>query len=123
MPAFPPHIFTKQAPNNAGNGLFSSQAIDACTEIFRIDRPLVSVLDSRHLKDACSNCYVWVPDHGMGQMGGEQGRDVKLRACQGCKISRYCTKVGRYYALGVLCICFSLFSRSYVPTSVLTVLI
>ncbi len=122
MPAFPSHIFTKQAPNNAGNGLFSSQAIDACTEIFRVDRPLVSVLDSRHLKNACSYCYIWLPQDGIGQMGGEQGRTVKLRACQGCKIIRYCSKVACYCALSVLFwICPFLLASNLVPTRVFTV--
>ncbi len=94
MTNLPSHIYPKQAPNSAGSGLFTSQAIDAGKEIFRIDRPLVSVLDSPHLKDACSNCYVWVPENGVGQFGEEKDKEVKLRACQGCKIDRYCSKVG-----------------------------
>lgn len=97
MPAPAPHVITKQAHNNAGKGLFASKAIEPGTEILRIDRPLVSVLDSPHLKDACSDCYVWVPKGGMGQFGKERGTEARLRACQGCKIVRYCSKVSLYF--------------------------
>lgn len=93
MDNLPSHIYIKVAPNNAGKGLFSSKAINASEEILRVERPLVSVLDSPHLKDACSNCYAWAPDNGVGQFGEEKGTEIKLRACQGCKIDRYCSKV------------------------------
>ena len=94
MSFLPSNVHVKQAPNSAGNGLFVSKACGAGEEIFRIDRPLISVLDSPHLKDACSNCYVWVPESGVGQFGEEKSAKIKLRACQGCKIVRYCCKVG-----------------------------
>ena len=94
MTPLPAHIYTKPASNNAGNGLFTSKGLSAGEEILRIDRPLVSVLDSPHLKDACSNCYVWVPENGVGQFGEEGGITTKLKACQGCKVDRYCSKVG-----------------------------
>ena len=94
MTTLPPYIHSREAPNHAGSGLFTSTAIEAGEEVLRIDRPLVSVLDSPHLKDACSNCFVWVPENGVGQFGEEKGAKLKLRACQGCKINRYCSKVG-----------------------------
>ena len=88
----PSRVQTKQAPNNAGKGLFASKAIEAGEEIFRIDRPLVSVLDSPHMKDACANCFVWVPENAVGQFG--ESKAIKLRACQGCKVDKYCSTVG-----------------------------
>lgn len=95
MTDLPAHLHVKQASNSAGKGVFTSEAIEAGKEIFRIDSPLVSVLDSPHLKDACSSCFIWVPANGVGQFGEDQGKSIKLRACQGCKIDRYCSKVGR----------------------------
>lgn len=103
MSGIPSHVAIKQAPDNgAGNGLFASQAVEPGTEILRIDQHLAAVLDSRHLKDACSNCYIWVPDNGVGQFGEEKGVGVKLRACQGCKVVRYCSKVGSLQFVGAL---------------------
>ena len=104
MPDFPSQIYIKTAPKNAGNGLFASQDIDPGQEIFRIEQPLLSVLDSPHLRDACANCYTWCPPSGVGQFGEEKGVGVTLKACLGCKINRYCSKVGLIGS----CLCYSL---------------
>ena len=93
----PSLVTVRKASNDAGNGLFASEPLGAGEEILRIDRPLVSVLDSPHLRDACSNCYVWVPEGAVGQFGEEKGTQVKLKACQGCKINRYCSKVDLFF--------------------------
>lgn len=87
MANLPPHIHTQK--NGDGTGLFALEAIPPGVEILRIDRPLVSVLDSPHLKDTCSECYSWLPENG--DDGDLQRKG--LRACQGCKITKYCCKV------------------------------
>ena len=55
--------------------------------MLRIERPLVAVLNQAHLTRACEWCFIWVPE-------GEGEVKTKLRACQGCRIVRYCSKVG-----------------------------
>ena len=94
MTLLSPNVYAKRALDAAGNGLFASKACGAGEEIFRIDRPLISVLDSPHLRDTCSGCYEWVPINGVGQSGEEKGPKIILRACQGCRVDRYCSKVG-----------------------------
>lgn len=86
------NVYSKKT-KDAGNGLFASKDIPAGDLILRVDRPFLAVLDSPHLNDACSNCFVWVPKGGAAA-GGDERENVILRACTGCKIVRYCSKVG-----------------------------
>ena len=88
MTTLPAHIHTQKAPD-AGTGLFASEAILPAVEVFRVERPLVLVLDSPHLKDTCSECCLWLPDNG--HEGDPQSK--KLKACHACKITKYCCKV------------------------------
>lgn len=91
MATLPKHIYTQITPD-AGTGLFASEAIPPGVEILRIERPLVSVLDSPHLKDTCSECSLWLPQN-------DDDRDPKckrLKACQACKVTKYCCKVGLF---------------------------
>ncbi len=85
--------------SGAGSGLFTSQAVEPGTEVFHADRPLVSVLNSGQLKTACSSCFLWLPDGGSDGATvvpavTETAKGKKLKACQACKIVRYCSKVG-----------------------------
>ncbi len=91
MATLPSHIRTQIAPD-AGTGVFASDDIPPGVEILCIDRPLVSVLDSARLKDTCSECNLWLPENGHDR--GPQS--TRLKTCQGCKITRYCCKVGRF---------------------------
>lgn len=91
-----PHsnTYTHQTPN-AGVGVFAANEIGPGELIFRVDRPLVSALDSPHLKDTCYSCYSWVPENQRDDEEEEDGTGVvKLKACTGCRIARYCGKVG-----------------------------
>ena len=88
MAAPPSRIRTQRIPD-AGTGLFASDAIPPGVEILRIDRPLVSVLDSPHLRDTCSDCSLWLPENG--HYWGPQTKRLKI--CQGCKTTRYCCTV------------------------------
>ena len=97
MADLPPNVYKKEIPN-AGSGLFASEAVGPGKEVFRIERPLVPVLNQNNLTTACANCFLWVPENDEdavgGGNGGEEPKKQKLRACQGCKIVRYCSKVG-----------------------------
>ena len=81
---------------DAGIGLFTPSSIPAGELIFQVNAPFASVLDTPHLKDACARCFVWVPEEqgtdSSSTIDAEQST-VKLKACTGCKIVKYCSKV------------------------------
>ena len=84
-PSFPSYIQARQTAH-AGLGLFTSERIEAGEFIFSIERPLITALDSGRLTDTCEWCLRVVRD-------GEEG-EQRLRSCTGCKVVRYCRKVG-----------------------------
>lgn len=98
MTIIPKHLAIRSVAGT-GSGLFTNLAIQPGSEILNVDRPLVSVLNSGHLKTACTNCFLWMPDNGVDGNAVVQTEtgiadEKKLKACQGCKIVRYCSKVG-----------------------------
>ena len=84
-PPYPPHIETRKTAT-AGFGLFTSEEIPAGQLIFAVERPLIVELDSARLTDTCGWCLKNVQDGA--------GEAVNLKACTGCKVLRYCSKVG-----------------------------
>ena len=84
-----PHLYPQETAA-AGTGLFASEAIPPGVEILQIERPLVYVLDSPHLKDTCSECSLSLPE----KRRENAPHSKSLKACHGCKIPRYCCKVG-----------------------------
>jgi len=87
------NTYTRQTPK-AGTGVFAANDIGPGELIFRVDRPLVSALDSPHLKDTCYSCYLWVPENQSEDEGEYDGVGMlKLKACTGCRIARYCGQV------------------------------
>ncbi len=86
MTSLPSHI-QQRSISPAGNGLSTIKAIDAGEEVLRVERPLVAVLNQGQLIWVCEWCFIWVPE-------GEGKSKTKLRACQGCRVVRYCSKVG-----------------------------
>ncbi len=86
------NIYTHGTPD-AGIGVFAAEDVRPGELIFRIDRPLVSALDSAHLKDTCYNCYLWLPENQRDDEDDGVGM-VRLKACTGCRVARYCGKVG-----------------------------
>ena len=89
MASPPPHLYSQETAA-AGTGLFASEAIPPGVEILQIERPLVYVLDSPHLKDTCSECSLSLPEKSRDHAPHSKS----LKACHGCKITRYCCKVG-----------------------------
>lgn len=85
----PPSLYTQQVPDK-GTGLFTSRTIHAGELVFHIDRPLLCVPDNRCLNEVCYHCFVWLP----GGMSMVDGITTKLQVCTGCKVVRYCSKVG-----------------------------
>ena len=76
-------VSERRVSTSGGTGLFTTQPIAAGSLVFKIDRPLITVLDSPRLGYNCEWCLV----------SKEDENEVRLRACQGCKVSRYCGKV------------------------------
>lgn len=91
----PPHIIPRRTPSS-GTGLFTSQPIDAGELVFRVERPLITVLDSARLSVSCEWCLAGGKRDGDGVDGGgwEGEGTVRPSACTGCRIVRYCSKVG-----------------------------
>ena len=86
--------------NDAGRTLVAHEDdIAAGEEILRVLGPLAA-LDSGHLQDACSNCYLWISGNNHGSQDGDPGpQKVELKACLGCKVVKYCSKVREFLAL------------------------
>lgn len=82
----PPEYIEARPSEKAGLGLFTSKSIPAGDLILEIKRPLITELDSARLADTCEWCLKHVQGDGEDR--------PKLRACTGCKIVRYCSKVG-----------------------------
>jgi hypothetical protein len=81
--------------SGAGTGLFVTQAVKAGEEVFRSD-PLVSCVEDGMQSKICELCYRWptsrVLPHGRFCAAEDNVSDPK--ACSGCKVCYYCSKVG-----------------------------
>lgn len=76
------------------SGLFSAKDFPAGRLILSISRPLLSILDSENIRDACANCFLWQPsDRAAGATSLHDGKEVSLKACLGCRTNQYCSKV------------------------------
>ena len=82
----PKHVSTRPTPS-AGTGLFTIRSIDAGDLMFKVERPQITTLDSARLFEYCEWCLV------NGREVEDEAGSVRLRACTGCKIVRYCSKV------------------------------
>ncbi|KAL9049757.1 MAG: hypothetical protein Q9162_007047 [Coniocarpon cinnabarinum] len=80
-----------QKSSVGGKGLFAIKDHKAGECILTIERPLVTALDNKRLKDTCANCYTWTADRFMRQLVGD-AEPAKLQTCAGCKTLRYCSK-------------------------------
>ena len=100
MATLPSRTYT-QKTSDAGTSLFASDAILPGVEILRVERPLVSVLDTAHLQDTCSECNLWFPESGHDQRPPSE----RLKTCLGCRVTRYCCKVGFLFLFYVIVCC------------------
>jgi len=83
----------------AGSGLFASQDIAAGDLIFTLARPAVAALDTKNLGNVCANCFASAADPSI--LHGEANIQVTVKACTGCKILKYCSKVSCDWCLTV----------------------
>lgn len=89
--SLPAHITTRTIPSK-GTGLYTSKQIEAGKLVFKDERPLITVLDSARLRGCCEWCLT--AGHEGGDLDDGYG-GVRLRACTGCRVVRYCSKVGQ----------------------------
>lgn len=90
--AGPPSYVEARKTGYAGNGLFARIAVPAGEELLRVGRPLVAALDSPQLRTCCANCFVSA--YNQSQDEGAIAGEWELKACLGCQVVRYCSKVG-----------------------------
>ncbi|CCJ29069.1 unnamed protein product [Pneumocystis jirovecii] len=65
-----------------GYGLYSKKRFAEGERLYVFVKPLVAVLDEKHIKNTCSNCFI-----------SEEDKDddiFHLIQCKGCKILQYC---------------------------------
>ena len=85
-----PAYITTSTISLKGTGLVTSKQIEEGELVFKVERPLITVLDSARLRSCCEWCLT-SGHEGDGLDDGNGG--VRLRACTGCRIVRYCSKV------------------------------
>jgi hypothetical protein len=100
--AVPPQILPSKIVG-AGAGLFVTRDVDVDEEIFR-SRPMVNCVDNKMQKLVCDNCYTYEASfvyrneyfHATGDSKPE------MKACSGCKVCYYCSKVSINSAILIL---------------------
>ena len=89
----------------AGKGLFSTRKIRPGQVIFSLPRPLVTSLDTPAFEFACEWCFHGNGEAAVGQvpLDTQANRmdnvEVKLLRCTGCRLVKYCSKVGELVCL------------------------
>ena len=79
----------------AGNGLFAAKAFVAGDLVLRVEREVLSVIDSPALTTVCEACFLTSVDEWVGGGGDGEGEGrVELMKCGGCGVVRFCGKVG-----------------------------
>ena len=75
----------------SGNGLFAYKDFSEGETFFSVERPMVTALDNRRIKDTCANCFEWTADIFFRHVIDEF-QPPSLKTCTGCKTLRYCSK-------------------------------
>ena len=89
----------------AGRTLSVNKDFAKGEEILKVERP-IAALDSKIVPHCCANCFLWDAAHY-----GLVDNPLDLKACLGCKVVKYCSKVRDYYE--ELSETFSLLSQEY----------
>ena len=78
--------YEERATSTSGRGIFAATDLRSSSLVLQDSEAFVAALDSPHLTNACAWCFVY-----LGEANPED--HIKLSACSGCKIVRYCSKV------------------------------
>lgn len=90
-----------------GKGLFTTKSMKPGDAVLELSQPLAGAVYINHLLDTCAECFVWTEDATRPSstndaadpvaltVAGEMAVEGKnaVRACTGCKVLRYCSKV------------------------------
>ena len=91
--AIPLQIQSSKIPG-AGNGLFVTKDVNCGEEIFRSD-PLVNCVGDGMHNLVCDHCYAYQESmiHPSGRFRSAEDAALEMKACGGCKVCYYCSKV------------------------------
>ena len=91
--AIPLQILPSKIPG-AGAGLFVTRDLDDGEEIFRSD-PLVNCVENGMQSRVCDSCYDYKGSniHPSGRFWKAEDIELDMKACGGCKVCYYCSKV------------------------------
>ena len=87
----PPQAFEERKDTPAGSGLFATKELKPGSLIFQDREPFVAVIDSPFLTKACAWCFTYIEEISPDD-------NVKINACTGCQILRYCGKVSALFS-------------------------
>ncbi|KTW29322.1 hypothetical protein T552_01277 [Pneumocystis carinii B80] len=74
-------IKVKNHVNSREYGIYSTKDFEEGEEIY-IVKPLVAILDEKHLPNGCSNCFICEEE--------EEDAGLYLMPCKACKVLQYC---------------------------------
>ena len=86
------NVYTKPT-RDAGSGLFATGTIRPKDLVLQVIEPLVSAIDTPRLKDTCYHCLQSVERSEIGN-DRDTTLETSLKACTGCRVVKYCKKVG-----------------------------
>lgn len=72
-----------KASRVAGEGVFALKGVEAGKTLLVLERPQYAAIDISKLHEVCSNCFIL----------SEQAPGSQVKACVGCHILHYCSKV------------------------------
>lgn len=78
--------------NISGNGLFATENVLPGELLFSLERPLISAVDKNELQSTCSNCFARARVT-LGPLTSEWVNVEAVKACVGCRVLYYCSKV------------------------------
>lgn len=78
----------------AGAGLFTTKDVDYGEEIFR-SGPVINCVEDGKQNIVCDNCYAYRESkvHLSGRFRAAEDPKLEMKACNGCKVCYYCSKV------------------------------
>lgn len=72
-----------KASKVAGEGVFVLKGVGTGKTLLVLERPQHAALDNPKVPEVCSNCFAW----------SEETPGLEVKACVGCHVLRYCSKV------------------------------
>lgn len=90
MPPSSPILFEERKTSNGGRGYFAVQDLLPGDEALQVNEPLAYALNTKDLVVSCESCLITRSDESREK---ERGKGLELKACTGCRVVKYCSKV------------------------------